>query len=196
MGASILPVAVHGDTVYLLFGKERETDENPGWSDFGGGTESNESFLTTAAREGSEELTGFLGSASDIRRLLRKPLIVDVDFRNSGHSIYRVHLFRMPFDEALPSYFNNNRRFLEKRLPASVLQNSNNKIYEKTQLRWFTLDELAKRKKDFRSFYQTVVDTLLSRRQDIERFARQKKKTQRRRSRPPVRGRSRRRRPS
>ena len=44
---------------FLLFGKERNIDENPGWSDFGGGTDKGETFIQTASREGQEEMTGF-----------------------------------------------------------------------------------------------------------------------------------------
>ena len=72
MGASILPISVHNGKIYFLFGKERDVDETPGWSDFGGGNESGESYLDTAIREGSEELTGFLGGVADIRKLLKK----------------------------------------------------------------------------------------------------------------------------
>ena len=39
MGASILPVTIYNGKLYFLFGKERDIDENPGWSDFGGGTD-------------------------------------------------------------------------------------------------------------------------------------------------------------
>ena len=74
MGAGILPVAIHNNKLYFLFGKERERDGEsaPGWSDFGGGHESKESPLKTAAREGAEELSGFLGKTSKIATLLRK----------------------------------------------------------------------------------------------------------------------------
>jgi hypothetical protein len=41
MGASILPVTIYKGKLYFLFGKERAIDENPGWSDFGGGTDKN-----------------------------------------------------------------------------------------------------------------------------------------------------------
>ena len=50
MGASVLPVTVHNGKVLLLFGKERNIDSNPGWSDFGGGTDKGETFMETAAR--------------------------------------------------------------------------------------------------------------------------------------------------
>ena len=72
MGGSILPVTLHNGKIYFLFGKERDIDENPGWSDFGGCTNKGETFMQTAIREGREELTGFLGSDSDIRKMLNK----------------------------------------------------------------------------------------------------------------------------
>ena len=69
MGASILPITLINNKICFLFGKERDIDENPGWSDFGGGTEKGETFLDTAIREGSEELTGFLGSPKKIKEM-------------------------------------------------------------------------------------------------------------------------------
>ena len=66
MGASILPVTIYKGKLYFLFGKERPNDANPGWSDFGGGTDAKESYMQTAIREGGEELTGVLGSDSDV----------------------------------------------------------------------------------------------------------------------------------
>jgi serine/threonine protein phosphatase PrpC len=80
MGASILPVTVHNGKVLLLFGKERNIDSNPGWSDFGGGTDKGETFMETAVREGGEEMTGFLGSSSDIRQLLKKYGVVPTPY--------------------------------------------------------------------------------------------------------------------
>lgn len=71
MGASVLPVTIYKGKLYFLFGKERPDDENPGWSDFGGGTDDKESYIQTAIREGGEELTGFLGSDKDVKHLLQ-----------------------------------------------------------------------------------------------------------------------------
>ena len=111
MGASILPVTVHNGKVLLLFGKERDIDSNPGWSDFGGGTDKGETFMETAVREGSEELTGFIGSLADIRKLLNKYGVLHVDYQSKGYSTYRCHIFPMAYDEQLPFYYNNNQRF-------------------------------------------------------------------------------------
>jgi 8-oxo-dGTP pyrophosphatase MutT (NUDIX family) len=170
MGGSILPATVHNKKVYLLFGKERDIDENPGWSDFGGGTEKGESFIETACREGSEELTGFLGDVNDIKKLLNKFGTVNIDYNSQGHTTYRSHIFPMNYDNLLPHYFNNNQLFLQKKLDPKVIRDT--KIFEKTQIKWFSLDEIKKNKKQFRSFYQNIVDLILADRLNIESFVR------------------------
>ena len=90
MGASILPITVHNGKILLLFGKERDIDENPGWSDFGGGTDKGETFLETAVREGGEEMTGFLGSSEDIKRLLKRFGTFKLDFKSNNVFILRI----------------------------------------------------------------------------------------------------------
>jgi len=170
MGGSILPATIHNNKVYLLFGKERNIDENPGWSDFGGGTEKGETFIETAAREGSEELTGFLGDVRDIKKLLNKFGTFDIDYKSSGYTTYRCHIFPMSYDNLLTIYYNNNQKFLQKRLDPKVIRDT--KFFEKTQIRWFSLDELKKHKKQFRSFYKNVVDLILDNKPNIEIFVR------------------------
>jgi 8-oxo-dGTP pyrophosphatase MutT (NUDIX family) len=168
MGGSILPATVHNGKIYFLFGKERDIDENPGWSDFGGGTDKGETFMTTAIREGGEELTGFLGNDAYIRKLLRKYGTFNVDYKSHGYSTYRCHIFPMVYDEYLPHYYNNNQAFLQKRLDPKIIRDT--KIFEKTQIRWFSFDELKSRQKEFRSFYQNVVHLILGYRSAIEGF--------------------------
>jgi len=168
MGASILPVTVCNGKIYFLFGKEREFDENPGWSDFGGGTDKNESFLETAIREGGEELTGFLGSSAEIKEMLTKYGTFPIDYKATGFGIYRVHIFPMAYDKFLPHYYNNNQQFLQKRLSRKIIKDA--KIFEKTEIRWICFDEIIKMKKEFRSFYQNIVDLILNRRGEISAF--------------------------
>ena len=171
MGDSILPITVHNGKILLLFGKERDIDENPGWSDFGGGTDNGESFLQTAVREGAEEMTGFLGSSDDIKRLLKRFGTFNLDFKSeNGYGTYRCHIFSMEYDDYLPHYYNNNQRFLQKRLPASII--SDTKIFEKTQIKWFDIDELAKRRGEFRSFYRNIIDLIIENKTELEQFAR------------------------
>ena len=171
MGASILPITVHNGKILLLFGKERDIDENPGWSDFGGGTDKGETFLETAVREGGEEMTGFLGSSEDIKRLLKRFGTFKLDFKsNNGYGTYRCHIFPMEYDEYLPHYYNNNQRFLQKRLPASIIRDT--KIFEKTQIKWFDINELAKRRSEFRGFYRNIIDLIVENKTELEQFAR------------------------
>lgn len=168
MGGSLLPITLINGKIHLLFGKEREYDENPGWSDFGGGTDGNESYLETAIREGGEELTGFLGNSSDIRRMLAKYGTYKINFKNEGYPNYRVHIFPIEYNPYLEIYYNNNQKFLQKRLDKKILRNT--KIFEKTQIKWFSFEELEINKKEFRNFYQNIIDLILSNKNSIIRF--------------------------
>ena len=72
-GSSILPVAIHNNKLYFLFGKENSLEESaPGFSDFGGGIEKGETPFETALREGGEELTGFIGTPTQIKQHIKK----------------------------------------------------------------------------------------------------------------------------
>jgi len=175
MGASILPVTIIGNKIYFLFGKERDIDENPGWSDFGGGTEKGETFLNTAIREGSEELTGFLGSENQIKDLLNKYGTFNIDFNSQGHTTYRVHIFPMTYDKMLVYYYNNNQNFLQKRLDPKLIKES--KIFEKSQIKWFSFDEIKQNQNKFRSFYQNIVKLILNDKESINKFVKKHLKT-------------------
>lgn len=168
MGGSILPVTIHNNKVCFLFGKERDIDENPGWSDFGGGTDKGETFFQTACREGGEELTGFLGDGADIKKLLNKFGTYNIDYKSEGYSTYRCHIFPIDFDEMLPYYYNNNQKFLQKRLDKKIIRDT--KIFEKTQIKWFTFDDIHKHHNEFRSFYKNIVHLILGNRSAIEEF--------------------------
>jgi 8-oxo-dGTP pyrophosphatase MutT (NUDIX family) len=172
MGGSILPVTLHNDKVYFLFGKERDIDENPGWSDFGGGTDKGETFIQTAIREGGEELTGFLGSDSDIKKMLNKYGTYNIDYNSEGYSTYRCHIFPMEYDPMLPHYYNNNQKFLQKRLEPKIIRDT--KIFEKTQIKWFSFDDIKKHHNEFRSFYKNIVHLIIGNKSAIEGFVRSK----------------------
>ena len=184
MGASVLPATIYKNKLHFLFGKEREIDENPGWSDFGGGTDKNESFIDTAIREAGEELTGFLGDDSEVKQMLHKYGTFHVDFKGDGHAVYRVHIFPMNYDPMLPHYYNNNQRFLQKKLSPKIIRDT--KIFEKAQIQWICIDDLQKMSKEFRKFYQNVLALILVKKKEIENFIRislkKHKKTRRRRN--------------
>jgi 8-oxo-dGTP pyrophosphatase MutT (NUDIX family) len=172
MGAGILPTTIHNNKLYFLFGKENKYEDSAsGFSDFGGGTDNNETFLQTAIREGTEELTGFLGSDADLSRMLKRGTFT-IDHKTDGHSNYRMHIFSMDYDEALPHYYNNNQRFLQKRLDPSIIKKT--KIFEKAEIRWMCIDELPRMRKQFRSYFQAIVDKLCDNKDEIMRFIRKR----------------------
>lgn len=168
MGGSILPVTIHKNKVCFLFGKERDNDEHPGWSDFGGGTDKGETLFQTACREGGEELTGFLGDSADIKKILNKHGTYNIDYKSGEYTTYRCHIFPLKYDDMLPYYYNNNQRFLQKHLDQKIIRDT--KIFEKTQIKWFTFDDMKTHHKDFRSFYQNIVHLILGNRSAIEGF--------------------------
>jgi 8-oxo-dGTP pyrophosphatase MutT (NUDIX family) len=169
MGAGILPTTIYKNQLYFLFGKENKYEDTAhGFADFGGGTDKKESFLETAIREGTEELTGFLGSEADLRRILKQKGSFPIDYQAEGYSPYRTHLFPMEYDPALPFYYNNNQRFLQKRLDPNIIKNS--KIFEKEEIRWVSINELNKMRSKFRFFFLPIIDQIYKERETIRAF--------------------------
>jgi 8-oxo-dGTP pyrophosphatase MutT (NUDIX family) len=169
MGAGILPSTIYNDKLYFLFGKESKFEDSaPGFSDFGGGTDNNETFFETAVREAGEEFTGFLGDDFDVKQLLRKYGTYNIDYNTNGHKTYRMHIFPMKYNKWLPYYYNNNQRFLQKRLPETVFKTT--KIFEKAEIRWICVDDLQKMRSQFRSYFQNIVDIMLSQKESITAF--------------------------
>jgi hypothetical protein len=157
MGAGFLPVAVHKGKLYFLLGKERDrpSETARGWADFGGGHEQNETRIKTAAREGAEELSGFLGSKHKIASLLRKKKM-KIETENKKYTTYIVPL---EYDEKLPMYFNNQISFLDTYVKDDRLNNTT--MYEKEEIKWFSCNMLRTHKNKFREFYQEVVGKIL-----------------------------------
>jgi len=169
MGAGILPTTIHNNKLYFLFGKENKYEDSaPGFSDFGGGTDNNESFFETAIREAGEELTGFLGNDSDIRKMLKKHGTYNIDYKTDGHKTYRMHIFPYNYDIMLPFYYNNNQRFLQKRLDPTVIKKS--KIFEKAEIKWICINDMMKMKSKFRSYFQNIVNIIYSQKESIKAF--------------------------
>ena len=163
VGAGLLPAAVHKGTIYLLFGRENELNDTPGWADFGGGSKPHESPLDVATREGSEELNGLLGSQSALRKVAVSRKIAELKFRE-----YTTIVFKTDYDEKLEEYYENNYRFFEKYLPGAK-KNPHNGLLEKSEIKWFTFDELRNSRAKFRAFYQNMVDIILEHEDEITR---------------------------
>jgi 8-oxo-dGTP pyrophosphatase MutT (NUDIX family) len=169
MGAGILPTTIHNNKLYFLFGKEGKFEDSaPGFSDFGGGTDNNESFLETAIREGGEELTGFLGSDQDVKKMLTRHGNYTIDHNSDGHKPYRTHIFPFVYDEYLPYYYNNNQRFLQKRLPENVFKTT--KIFEKAEIRWICVDDLKKMIPHFRFWFKDTINKIINEKESIKKF--------------------------
>lgn len=169
MGAGILPTTIHNNKIYFLFGKENQYEDSAsGFSDFGGGTDNNETFFQTAIREGTEELTGFLGSPSHLKNLLKKYGYYTIDYKSEGYNTYRSHLFPYPYDEFLPYYYNNNQQFLQKHLDPNIIKKT--KIFEKQEIKWFCIDDILKRKKEFRSYFQNIIEMIYKEKENISLF--------------------------
>ena len=60
----------------------------------------------------------------------------------------------------------NNYEFFSRYLP-HVKHKRDNGLLEKAKIRWFTFDELKSKKKEFRSFYQNIVDLILKEEKQI-----------------------------
>jgi 8-oxo-dGTP pyrophosphatase MutT (NUDIX family) len=207
MGAGILPITICSDgKIYFLFGKENKYEDSAsGWSDFGGGTDNKESFFQTACREGSEELTGFLGSSNDIAAMLKTKAnaytkgcscgaytkggtyTIDYTDKSEKHGTYRTHLFPLTYDPMLPHYYNNNQRFLQKHLSPEIIKST--KIFEKAEIRWICIDKLKKMRKQFRSFFQHIIDEILANKSEIMRFLKERKPQSRKNKKQPIKSR-------
>jgi len=163
VGAGLLPAAVHKGVIYLLFGRENELNDTPGWADFGGGTKPNETLLDAASREGSEELNGLLGSQSALKKVAVRRKIAELKFHE-----YTTIVFKTDYDEKLEEYYSNNYRFFEKYLPGAK-KNPHNGLLEKAEIKWFTFAELRKNRNKFRLFYRNMVDIILDNEDEITR---------------------------
>jgi len=172
MGAGILPTTIRNNKLFFLFGKENKFEDSaPGFSDFGGGTDNNETFLQTAIREGGEELTGFLGSDKDVKRMLTRHGTFTIDYPavpSSSYGTYRTHIFPMEYDPYLEMYYNNNQRFIQKRLDPEVIKKT--KIFEKAEIRWVGEDELNRMRKEFRPFFLNIIDSIIEQKAEIKKF--------------------------
>lgn len=177
VGCSILPVTIVNNKLHFLFGKEHSSDTTPGYSDFGGGNEKGESVYETAMREGGEELSGFLGGPSDIKKLIRSSggyYKLTYNFPDQNGNAYHIHLFHMNYDENLPKYYNANHKYLWERMNNEYLKST--KIFEKCKIDWFSQDDVSNRRSEFRSFYQNITDMILDHEPEIRTFLNKTKK--------------------
>ena len=157
-GSSILPVSIHNNKLYFLFGKENDMEISaPGFSDFGGGVEPGEIEIDTAIRECAEELTGFLGDREKLKSLVKDPYIVKYADESTS---YTVHIIPFQHDPMLPLYYNNNHQFLWNRMDKKMLNST--KFFEKIEIRWFSEEELLEKMPEYREFYKNVIKQIVA----------------------------------
>jgi hypothetical protein len=173
-GSSILPVAEYKGKLYFLFG--RDIGDTPGFACFGGGVEENETddLFAAALREGAEEMKGFLGNPSQLRELIEKngghlPMVFD-----TSRSLYHAHLFRIAYDPMLPVYYNQNHAFLMSTMTRNHFK-VNEYLFEKVEIDWMTLDDMKRRRSEFRPFYRKIVDEMVSKKDVILKFMHERK---------------------
>ena len=172
MGAGVLPTDIHNGKLVFLFGKESKYDtyNKNMYADFGGGQDYNESPLETAIREGVEETTGFLGSFETMTNYLKncyKIIYISKDTEKK-HKPYHTHIFKYNYNEFLPLYYNNNHNFLDKKLNKFLLRKS--KIFEKSKIHWFSVDDLKKEKYKFKHWYRNIIDIIIKEEKQIYDF--------------------------
>lgn len=166
VAAGILPVSIYKNKLYFLFGKENPMeDSSPGWADFCGSTDKGETIIETCLREGSEELSGFLGDEKQLKKMIHQ----SGGAYKIKHNDYHIFIFFIKYDENLVKYYNNNHRFLWDRMDKKVLNDS--KLFEKIEIKWFDKKELITNRNHFRSFYREIVDILLEHTDEIKKYA-------------------------
>lgn len=161
MGGGILPVSLVNGKLMFLFGKEVGEKK---WGDFGGGKEGKESHFETAIREGCEELNGFFGCKSQLKRLVTDKSVAVID--TDG---FKTYIFLIDYDEKLCEYFNNNTKFIKQKMPYKINKKG---LFEKSEIGWFTIEELQHSPGQFRKFYQRVINKIVFHYKDILSIAR------------------------
>ena len=141
--------------IYFLFAREtvdlKKKYNNQGfWSDFGGSKEKGETILETAIREGYEESSGFFGSPSKLKTLVRNTNKKYVSKNN-----YHCYFMRVPYNKNLPNYLENNYKFMKKIDPTLIQKH--NGYFEKDKFAWIEHSELQNNLYLFRPFYKDVV---------------------------------------
>jgi len=174
-GGGVIPVAFHNGVLHFLFGQEndviRDASKGQDWGDFGGSAKPGESEMDTCVREGAEELNGFFGNKHDFKALLLKNQLLKLTYDTRV-----TYLMRVDYDERLPFYFNNNYRFLkENHALRAIAAHPENGYFEKSHVRWFTLEDLKRERGVFREYFRNFLDMIQYRATEIRRLLQRKK---------------------
>ena len=67
-------------------------------------------------------------------------------------------MFNVEYDKMLPVYFKRNYEFVKNRTPDII--NNHNGLYEKTEIGWFTAEEIYKL--ELRPFYREMIFQIIN----------------------------------
>ena len=173
-GGGVIPVALHDGKLHFLFGQEndviKDASKNQDWGDFGGSAKPGESEMDTCVREGAEELNGFFGNQREFRALLLKNQVLKLTYDTRV-----TYLMRADYDERLPLYFNNNYRFIKETANLrAIAAHPDNGYFEKSHVRWFTLEDLKRERGAFREYFRNFLDMIQYRAPEIRRLMQKK----------------------
>ena len=170
MGAGFLPTTICNGQLYFLFGKENIYATTPGYADFGGGTDNNESFMETAIREFTEETTGFFGNKTQLKEYVKKKgtFIINYEPKSKRYNTYRTYILPIQYNPYIVEFYNNNHSFLKEKLPKQLYRHA--KYLEKSELRWFSLNDIKKNNTMFRSYYKDILKLIIQDSSQIKQF--------------------------
>jgi hypothetical protein len=78
---------------------------------------------------------------------------------------------RVDYDERLPLYFNNNYRFIKETANLrTIAAHPENGYFEKSHVRWFTLEDLKRERGAFREYFRAFLDMIEYRAPEIRRL--------------------------
>lgn len=157
MGAGVLPMAWYKGKRYFLFSRETidmKGDGSGKLSDFGGSKERNETPYATAVREAHEESSGFLGSKTDIKNLIRYHKEARISTKT-----YTTYIVEILYDRELPRDFQKDYRYVKKHNPELIYKH--NGLYEKDKLIWLPLHKLKSNMRKFRPWYKSIVKLII-----------------------------------
>lgn len=169
MGAGFLPTALYKGQLYFLFGKENIYATTPGYADFGGGHDNNETFFETAIREFTEETTGIFGSQNELKQYVKKIGTFTIDYKpNPKYSTYRTYILPIVYNPYIVEFYNNNHSFLKEKLPTNLYKNA--KYLEKSEMKWFSLNDIKKNNTQFRPYYKDILKLIIQDSTEIKHF--------------------------
>jgi hypothetical protein len=155
--SAFLPVAVHNNKLFFLFGRELDNDSAPGFSDFGGKVNNGENIYKAGIREFTEETTGLFGNEADVEHLIN---------RNGGvHKLrpmntYNIRVVRIDYCPQMITFFNNTHKFIHSNVKdAKSLKKTC--IFEKVEIAFMTREEALARRNEFRHFYREILDKIM-----------------------------------